>query len=450
VSSRLRTIRVKATVASTIVVAVALTVAGLMLVQVLRTSQIRSIDSTLELRATDIESLIATDGGIASLSVEDDQDGFVQILDASGDVVAASRNIDGEPSLVTGSGDSTVTMKVIEVDTGDFRVHAHRTEGVDGATIVVGASLENVDRVLTTVRGSLLFGLPLLLALIAALVWVVVGRALRPVEAIRSEVADIGGGDLHRRVPMPGTNDEIGRLALTMNQMLDRLETSNVAQAQFVSDASHELRTPIAVIRHELEIALRSDDAVLLRETAAEVLDEDLRMQRLVEDLLLLARRDGRAGAPVVVERSLVDLDDIALGESHRVSTRIRVDTSGISAGQVRGDEDQLVRVVRNLLDNALSHAKQTVRVSVSSTADGAVVLCVEDDGPGVADADRERIFERFARSDEARARDDGGSGLGLAIVAGIVADHAGTVAVDTSPSLGGARFTATFTDARF
>ena len=138
----------------------------------------------------------------------------------------------------------------------------------------------------------------------------------------------------------------------------------------------------------------------LLRQTAAEVLDEDLRMQRLVDDLLLLARRDGRTGAPVgLVERSLVDLDDIALGESHRVSTRIRVDTSGISAGQVRGDEDQLARVVRNLLDNALSHAKQTVRVSVSSTADGAVVLCVEDDGPGVADADRERIFERFARS---------------------------------------------------
>lgn len=448
-SSRLRTIRVKATLASTVVVAIALTVAGLTLVQVLRTSQIRSIDSTLELRATDIESLIATDGGIAGLSVEDDEDGFVQILDKSGAVVAASLNIEGEPSLVTGTGDSTVTMKVTEVDSGDFRVHAHLTEGADTVTIVVGTNLENVDRVLTTVRNSLLLGLPLLLALIAALVWVVVGRALRPVEAIRSEVADIGGGDLHRRVPAPGTNDEIGRLAMTMNEMLDRLEASSVAQAQFVSDASHELRTPIAVIRHELEIALRSDDEVLLRETAVDVLDEDLRMQRLVEDLLLLARRDGRSGAVPPVERSLVDLDDIALGEAQRVSTQIRVDTSGISAGQVRGNEDQLVRVVRNLLDNALSHAKQTVQASVSSTDDGVVVLCVEDDGPGVAEADRERIFERFARSDEARTRDNGGSGLGLAIVAGIVTDHAGTVAVDTSPALGGARFTATFTDAR-
>jgi len=447
VNNRLRTIRVKATLASTLVVAVALTVAGLTLVQVLRSSQIRSIDTTLELRATDVESLIAADGGVARLSVEDDEDGFVQILDVSGAVVAASGNIEGEPSLVVGTGDPTITMSVPEVDSGNFRVRSDRVGG--GLTIVVGTSLENVDRVLATVRGSLLLGLPLLLVLIAVLVWVVVGRALRPVEAIRSEVADIGGGDLHRRVPVTGTHDEIGRLAMTMNEMLDRLEASSVAQARFVSDASHELRTPIAVIRHELEIALRSGDAVLLREAAAEVLDEDLRMQRLVEDLLLLARRDGRTGGSRVVERPLVDLDDIALGEAHRVATDKRVDTSCVSAGQVRGNEDQLVRVMRNLIDNALSHAKHTVRVSVSSTHDGFVRMHVEDDGDGVADSDRERIFERFARSDEARARDDGGSGLGLAIVAGIVNDHGGTVAVDTSPSLGGARFTATFADAR-
>ncbi len=447
--TRFGTVRVRATLASTLVVAVALTVAGLTLVQVLRASQIHSIDSTLELRATDIESLIASNGGVASLSVEDDEDGFVQILDASGDVLAASRNIEGEPSLVSATGDSKATIGVPAVDTGDFRVHTHVIEDRAPLTIVVGASLENVDRVLTTVRGSLLLGLPMLLALIAAMVWVVVGRALRPVEAIRSEVADIGGGDLHRRVPEPRTHDEIGRLAMTMNEMLDRLEASNIAQAQFVSDASHELRTPIAVIRHELEIALRGNDEVLLRETAVEVLDEDIRMQRLVDDLLLLARREGRAGAAPPVERALVDLDDIALGEAHRVATDKRVDTSGISAGQVRGDHDQLVRVVRNLIDNALSHASQTVLISVSSADGGAVVLHVEDDGTGVAAADRERIFERFARSDEARARDDGGSGLGLAIVAGIVGDHGGTVAVDTSPSLGGARFTATFTDAR-
>ncbi|WP_395154221.1 sensor histidine kinase [Ilumatobacter sp.] len=231
--------------------------------------------------------------------------------------------------------------------------------------------------------------------------------------------------------------------------MLDRLEASNIAQAQFVSDASHELRTPIAVIRHELEVLIRTDDDTRWREVAGDVLDENLRMQRLVEDLLLLARREGRAGDPPRVDRSLVDLDDIVLGEAHRVHTDKVIGTSGISAGQVRGNSDQLIRVVRNLVDNALRHAQARVLVSVTSTDEGLVVLAVEDDGPGVAEPDRERIFERFRRSDEARTRDDGGSGLGLAIVAGIVADHFGTVSVDMSPALGGARFAATLADAR-
>lgn len=234
-----------------------------------------------------------------------------------------------------------------------------------------------------------------------------------------------------------------------MNAMLDRLEVSSTAQAQFVSDASHELRTPIAVIRHELEVGLRADDDSTLREIAVEVLLEDLRMQRLVDDLLLLARRDGRAGQAHRAVRSLIDLDDIAGQEARRVATDKTVVTSGISAGQVRGDPDHLTRVVRNLLDNALRHATSQVAVAVTSTDDGRVLLTIDDDGAGVAAGDRERIFERFGRLDEARARDDGGSGLGLAIVAGIVADHGGTVSVETSPTLGGARFTVGLTDAR-
>jgi signal transduction histidine kinase len=297
------------------------------------------------------------------------------------------------------------------------------------------------------VWGALIIGLPLLVLLMGGMIWSVIGRALRPVEAIRTEVADIGGGDLHRRVPEPATHDEIGRLAVTMNAMLDRLEASNVAQARFVSDASHELRTPIAVIRHELEVALRSDDDTLLREVAGEVLDEDLRMQRLVDDLLFLARREGRSGAAAERRRALVDLDDVALTEAHRVHTTHTIDTSHISAGQVRGDADQLGRVVRNLLDNALRHARSRVQVSVSSEH-GEVVLHVDDDGDGVAEHDRERIFERFGRADESRARDVGGSGLGLAIVAGLVEEHGATVDVGASP-LGGARFTVTLTDAR-
>ena len=447
--SQLGTVRVRATAASIVIVAIAMTVAGVVLLDVLRTSQIDSIDSTLELRSNDIGALIAEDGGVQTLSVEDEEDGFVQIVDAAGVVVASSSNIAGEPRITTGGEGSNTTMKFPQLDSGDFRVHVHITEVEPSLAIIVGTNLENVNDVLATTRRSLGVGLPALLALIAAMIWLVIGRALHPVEAIRTQVADIGGGELDRRVPEPKANDEIGRLARTMNAMLDRLQVADTAQAQFVSDASHELRTPIAVIRHELEVALRSNDDAMLREIAAEVLDEDLRMQRLVDDLLLLARRDGRAGEPAVVKRSLVDLDDIALTEAHRVRTDKQVITSGISAGQVRGDPEQLVRVVRNLVDNALRHADAVVDVAVVSSGDGRVVLSVDDDGDGVDEVDRERIFERFGRLDEARARDDGGSGLGLAIVAGIVADHGAAVAVDTSSTLGGARFTVTFTDAR-
>ena len=446
--ARFGSVRVRATAASIVIVAIALTIAGVVLLGVLRESQIKSIDTTLELRTNDVAALIDEDGAFETLSVKDDEDGFVQIIDAAGKVVASSTNIANEPRIIAGGEGSNTTMQFPQLDHDDFRVHVNFTASDPQFSIVVGTNLEDVNDVLATTRRSLGIGLPILLLLIAGMIWVVIGRALRPVEAIRSEVADIGGGDLHRRVPEPQTDDEIGRLARTMNAMLDRLETADVAQAQFVSNASHELRTPIAVIRHELEVGLRGDD-VLLREIAAEVLEEDVRMQRLVEDLLLLARRDGRAGEALPVARLLVDLDDIAFGEALRVQTDKTVTTSGVSAGQVRGDPDQLARVVRNLLDNALRHAASRVDISVTSTPDGLVVLSIDDDGDGVAEADRERIFERFGRLDEARARDDGGSGLGLAIVAGLVKDHGGTVTVATSPALGGARFAISFTDAR-
>jgi len=449
VKARFGSVRVRATAASIVIVAIALTIAGVVLLGVLRESQIKSIDTTLELRTNDVAALIDEDGAFETLSVEDDEDGFVQIIDAAGKVVASSTNIANEPRIIAGGEGSNTTMQFPQLDHDDFRVHVNFTASDPQFSIVVGTNLEDVNDVLATTRRSLGIGLPILLLLIAGMIWVVIGRALRPVEAIRSEVADIGGGDLHRRVPEPQTDDEIGRLARTMNAMLDRLETADVAQAQFVSNASHELRTPIAVIRHELEVGLRGDDDVLLREIAAEVLEEDLRMQRLVEDLLLLARRDGRAGEAPPVARLLVDLDDIAFGEALRVQTDKTVTTSGVSAGQVRGDPDQLARAVRNLLDNALCHAASRVDISVISTPDGLVVLSIDDDGDGVAEADRERIFERFGRLDEARARDDGGSGLGLAIVVGLVKDHGGTVTVSTSPALGGARFAISLTDAR-
>ena len=172
-------------------------------------------------------------------------------------------------------------------------------------------------------------------------------------------------------------------------------------------------------------------------------------MKVLVEDLLLLARRDGRTGPDPRVGWKPIDLDDVILSQVQQVVSDTTVGIAGVSAGQICCDEGQVVRVVRNLLDNALRHAKSQVDISLTSTDDGHVVLAVDDDGAGIAKDDRERVFERFVRLDESRSRDAGGSGLGLAIVAEVVADHDGTVNAGTSPTLGGARFTATFPDAR-
>jgi signal transduction histidine kinase len=228
--------------------------------------------------------------------------------------------------------------------------------------------------------------------------------------------------------------------------MLDRLEDAHQRQARFVSDASHELRTPIAVIRHELEVALATDDDDHWRDTARDVLDEDLRMQRLVEDLLFIARHE-HAPTNAVGSTELIDLDDLVVAEARR-QRKISVDLSGVSAGQVRGNPDQLARVISNLLDNAVRHASSQVAAHVT-TDNGRVTVEIDDDGPGIPEAQREAVFERFTRTDESRTRDDGGTGLGLAIARDIVTAHHGTISAQHSPWLGGARFTITLPDAR-
>ncbi|MCA9824388.1 MAG: HAMP domain-containing protein, partial [Dehalococcoidia bacterium] len=279
-------------------------------------------------------------------------------------------------------------------------------------------------------RGILQVGVPLLSIVVAGGTWVVVGRALAPVESIRREVASIGGQQLDRRVPVPRSRDEIARLAETMNEMLGRLQDAYQRQERFVADAAHELRSPLASLRVQLEV---DGD-----EGTRHLLDEVIRMQRLVDDLLILARSDA---GQLATQSSSVDLDDIVLGVAVRlreIGSRAAVDTSAVSAGQVRGNAEQLLRVVRNLLENAVRHAAAQVVVTLRD-ADGEVVLTVQDDGPGVPPAERSRIFERFARADSARARGSGGAGLGLAIARTIAESHGGTLGLDDTD--GGASF---------
>ena len=310
------------------------------------------------------------------------------------------------------------------------------TAGGQEYEIAVAVSLEEVADSTAALVTPLLVGLPLVLLLVGGTTWVVASRALAPVERIRREVEQITGDRLDRRVPEPPSRDEIHRMAQTMNQMLERLEDSRDRQQQFVADASHELRSPLASIRQTAEVARAHPGALPEGELAETVLEESARMQRLVEQLLVLTRVDEG-----VVTRAHhdVDLDDLALAEARRVvRSGLDVDTSGVGAGRLRGDQTSLAQVVRNLVDNAARHADEAIAVAVRAVGDG-VELVVEDDGPGIPEEQRRRVFERFVRLDEARARDAGGSGLGLAIVQEIVAAHGGTVAVSSS-GLGGAR----------
>ena len=287
-----------------------------------------------------------------------------------------------------------------------------------------------------------MFGLPALVALVAAVAYVLVGRALRPVEAIRAEVDAISGSTMHRRVPEPPTDDEIARLARTMNAMLDRLDTSATRQRQFVSDASHELRSPVAAIRTGLEVARRKPDRANWPAVVDTALAEESKLESLLDDLLLLAKHDENGAGALRPEP--VNLSALVSAEARR-PRRVPVDvalppTNGTTEPLViPGADNELARMVGNLVDNAARHAETAVQIALA-TQDDFVRLTVDDDGPGIPSGDRERIFERFARLDNSRARDNGGSGLGLAVVRSIATRHRGHVWVEDSPT-GGARF---------
>ncbi|MFG1625226.1 sensor histidine kinase [Kribbella sp. NPDC049227] len=303
-----------------------------------------------------------------------------------------------------------------------------------GGDVIVGKPLVDVLDSTRFVRRVLLVGVPLMMLIVGGVTWVVTGRILAPVTAIRREVDEITATELHRRVPAART-DEIGRLARTMNRMLDRLQRSQESRLRFVSDASHELRSPIAAIRQHAEVARAHPGRTTVTELAATVLDEDVRMQGLVDDLLLLARSDEDHTEP---PNTPVDLDDLVLAEAQRLrsATSLAIDTTGVSGGQVRGDEAALARMIHNLADNAARHARYRIAFTLTESAT-TVVLAISDDGPGVPAADRTRVFDRFVRLNPARSRDAGGTGLGLAIVATIIERHHGTITIRTADSGG-------------
>jgi len=442
--ARPRTIRGRITAIAALSVGVALAAGAAGLLLTLHRSLLHDDDARARTRLHDLADAVrvGTLGPIVRASGDD----LAQIValtptGAPGAVMAATPNLTGHPALTqfTPAGDrpAAVTVRDVPVDSEreDYRVWALRVSTPAGPYVVyVGTNLEPVGETVETVRDLLIVGLPALLALLAAGTWILLGRALHPVEAIRAEVTDISAHALHRRVPQPPTDDEVGRLARTMNMMLERLEAATERQRRFVADASHELRSPLAAFRTNLEVALAHPAATDWRAIAGELLQDSMRMERLVGDLLLLARSDEAAPSPPSVP---VDLDDLVLAEAARLrpAAGVRLDTSAVSAAPVLGNPDELARMIRNLLDNAQRHARTAVRAEVGVT-DGQVRLTVADDGPGIPTEHRERIFERFARLDEARSR-DGGAGLGLAVVADIVRRHRGTVRAEADTTAG-------------
>ena len=425
---RWRSVRARATAGATAVVAVALVVGAIAFVAVLGWSLRDASTRAGEARAEELATRIGAQGVELVRDLDDDQ--IVMVIDG-GATVAASPDAEGlsvpvsdDPQVLTVDGDAVLFVSE-ELD--------------DDRTLLVGVPTEDDAQTIGTVSVLLAVAVPLLVVLVGVITWLVIGRALAPVARIRSEVDDITADRLDRRIPVPPSGDEIAALATTMNGMLVRLDAAAQAQRRFISDASHELRSPLATIRQHAELSQAHPDATSVTELAGIVHEEGLRLQALVDALLLLAKLDeGESGS-----RTAVDLDDCALTEVARLRAGgIDVDGSGIGPARTRGDSRLLGQLVRNLADNAARHAHRRVAIGVVER-DGTAVLTVEDDGDGVPPEERTRIFERFVRLDEARSRDAGGSGLGLAIVAGIADAAGGQVRVDDS-RWGGARFTVT------
>lgn len=412
-------------------VGLTLTAGAVALATILRSSLERGVTNTALVRAADVASLAQAGTLPASLAFPGEERSVIQVVTPGGVVVASTANIAGEAALVARS---TAPYTVSGLPVGDhqrFRMTFTATDTSQGRlTIVSGESLERVDETMRTVLITLAAGLPLFLAIVGGLAWSGTRRALRPVEAIRAEVTGISDSDLHRRVPEPPGTDEIASLAKTMNAMLERLEAAGARQARFVSDASHELRSPLTVVRAVLEIGLARPSRTDWPARAESALIEVARLEGLVADLLTLGK--GASGIRSTWVR--LDLADLVAAEVARWPPvdEIRMAVATEPGAWVTGDSGQLRRAVANLIDNARRHATGHVDVHVRST-DGSVVVDVADDGPGVPPEEQERIFERFVRLDEARAADDGGSGLGLAIVRSIVTAHGGDVSVVTT-----------------
>lgn len=413
-----RSLRFRLTAVATGVLGAGLVIGALALSALLSGGRIAALDRLAAERAEAVAALAAGDRLPEVLPVEQPGE-VVQVLDAAGRVLATSASASRTlpvlpPDRLARLGDEARSFERTAYGPGQVRavVRPVQLRG-QPVRVVAVVPLRELLGAVAALRVALLVVVPLLTALAAGVCWALLGRALRPVDALRAgaeQVTALGGGGT---LPVPPGDDELAGLARTLNAMLDRLQAAGTRQSAFVADAAHELRSPLSALRTTVEVARAHPDAYTPAELAGDLHAEVLRLGRLVDDLLVLAR----LGA-VPARRTALDLGALARSVA---AGRDGVQVTG--DGSAVGDEDGVRRVLGNLLDNAQRHAASAVRVEV---ADGRVQ--VDDDGPGVPPADRERVFERFARLDDARGRDAGGSGLGLSIARETAREQGGDV----------------------
>ena len=434
-------LRTRMLIISSLAVALVLAVGGILLLALLRAELVDSADDAGEDTALSISKLAAKGTLPPELASTEEVAAAVQVV-KGGEVVSATSNVVGSRPLQMAElkpGDISITQRETLPfdDDGPFRIVALGTETPTGdATVYVAVDIEDVSEVVSVAGKVGSAGLAALVIVLGAVLWVVIGRTLAPVSAIRERADAITGSELHQRVPEPVGRDEIFDLARTINEMLARLESNAKRQEAFVADAAHELRSPIASLQARLEAELLSPRTATDNRMTHDLLRETIRMARLVDHLLLLARSDaGTIGADKVP----VDLEEVvresvtSAGESP-----IPITTEQVAPVQVMGQPALLEHVVTNLLDNAGRFADSSIEVSLHANGQYAI-LTVDDDGPGIPEPMREDVLNRFVRVDESRERGTGGAGLGLAIVSEIVRVHSGEIVISDSPA-GGAR----------
>ena len=422
---------------SALVVLCALSVAGAGLDAVLYRKLLAGVDYAAAERVRDITKALQSDSPDEldnALLSTDQRVVATQLIGPDGNVVKRSGSAPKTPLVAPSEFDFNLRRGLPDdaVAGDDMRVSGQKVATRSGVyTVLVGGGSEAVEATTRTLAILWACSAPVIVGVVAAATYWLVRRSLRSVDAIRTRVADISTSDLAGRVPVPDGHDEIAALAVTMNEMLSRLEAGHLAQQRFVGDASHELRSPLTTIISGLEVAEAHPDLLDAELAVNALLPEARRMHTLIEDLLLLARADEQT---LLRRTEQVALDDLA----HAEADRARRDTQCVIHTDIRpvcleADPAAMSRMIRNLVENAVRHAVSCVAIEVGGQ-DGVAILSVSDDGPGIAPADRSRVFERFVRLDSDRARSGGGTGLGLAIVAEVIAAHGGVVTIDEPP----------------